>query len=674
MITGVLLSLLLALLVPCVLADDGTPAYVFAIIIILPIVAVIAVVYFVTRYLRRDKPVLPAATTKPSITYTSSEEKKTNHHQSIEIERCCSEESEAPPPTMPTKYEDFKITLPLPPASTSLFSDKLELSSDEATELYKKYMNGDGIVSIDAHHTQKQRFSLQQKAATLKSTLRQSLRRQRSSKQSSSSTTPLRDLFDRPPSRRSSMESRIPPVSPKTPDTPLTPLTPPPPPALPPFAAEKVAVDNFYPRKSFEPDSRPFDPEPIRITRKPVIVEPVVDKPEVVDVAPVAMATTLSPEPIFSEAMEPVAMVHSQSVTRDSISREPSIARESFAMEHVDREPIIRKQPSPEPEQKPTSSAETEAHKIIQFASTRSKRRSFLADLQRNAEGKLSPSSSNSDFSRSSPSVQDIISWWQKESSLKSSQSNNSLTTPSIMQQEEPPIEERNTPKVSPPPSVHNPLSRQSSAVRPASSLFSGMNGSPRASLGSLSRLSAAERMMIVGNSSISSNTSNVNSVRRTLQETWSSDHSNSSSANSSVASRHHHMLSIRGQHNFQQRPAMPAGFMDEEGPMPTASFSSSTVRTMIPEGEYQDNKEQQKPKQQPKAQQGSFSRSNPINQRQSITLKPKPAPKPAGPPATTVRGGRKQQRGGIPWMSGQSSTDKTPAQREKDRYLQSLK
>ena len=182
--------------------------------------------------------------------------------------------------------------------------------------------------------------------------------------------------------------------------------------------------------------------------------------------------------------------------------------------------------------------------------------------------------------------------------------------------------------------------------IRPASNVFSGTNESPRASLGSLSRLSTTERMMIMGgNNSISSNASNVEAIRQSLQTTWSSDHSsNSSSTNSSVASRHanqssqhQHLLSMRGQNHWQQRPAMPDEFMDEqlEGPIPTASFSSSTVRTMIPEGEYHeqaiaDNKnsdkkiqraetQSQSQRQKQQQQQGSFSRNNPINQRQSI-------------------------------------------------------
>ena len=272
--------------------------------------------------------------------------------------------------------------------------------------------------------------------------------------------------------------------------------------------------------------------------------------------------------------------------------------------------------------------------------------------------------------------------------------------------------------------------------IRPASSLFSGTNESPRASLGSLSRLSTAERMLIMGaNNSIRSNASNVESIRQSLQTTRSSDHSSdsSSSTNSSIASRHanqpsqhQHLLSMRGQHHWQQRHAMPDEFMDEqlEGPIPTASFSSSTVRTMIPECEYHeqaiaDNKNSDKKSQQAQTQpqpqrqkqqqkQGSFSRNNPINQRQSISptvttsstkknvssLKSsvntptttttsdtvayrKQTTATATGTYNTMRGGRKQQRGSIPWLQNSNSNPsntKTPAQQEKDRYLHSLK
>ncbi|KAI9312629.1 hypothetical protein BX666DRAFT_804754 [Dichotomocladium elegans] len=84
-----------------------------------------------------------------------------------------------------------RINLPLPPPSTSLFSDKMELSSDEAMELFDKYVN----VELDKSATVSGGFTanIQQKAATLRSTMRQSLRRQKSTNKPA---IPLQDLFD----------------------------------------------------------------------------------------------------------------------------------------------------------------------------------------------------------------------------------------------------------------------------------------------------------------------------------------------------------------------------------------------------------------------------------------------------------------------------------------------
>ncbi|KAI7872334.1 hypothetical protein BDF14DRAFT_1877550 [Spinellus fusiger] len=83
------------------------------------------------------------------------------------------------------KLHETKLTLPLLPPSTSLFSDKMELNSDEALELYSNCMIASqevaeskqerGFVSIEFER-------IQQKAATIKNTLHQSIRRQKSLK------------------------------------------------------------------------------------------------------------------------------------------------------------------------------------------------------------------------------------------------------------------------------------------------------------------------------------------------------------------------------------------------------------------------------------------------------------------------------------------------------------
>ncbi|KAI9033911.1 hypothetical protein CLU79DRAFT_726216 [Phycomyces nitens] len=100
------------------------------------------------------------------------------------------------------KRQDSKPTSPLAPPQNSLFSDKMELNSNEAMELYStgvlasqeaaEAKQARGFVSIDFE-------KMQQKATTMKNTLHQSLRRQRSLKLS----VPVNQMFhsgDEPPS------------------------------------------------------------------------------------------------------------------------------------------------------------------------------------------------------------------------------------------------------------------------------------------------------------------------------------------------------------------------------------------------------------------------------------------------------------------------------------------
>ena len=111
----------------------------------------------------------------------------------------------------------------------------------------------------------------------------------------------------------------------------------------------------------------------------------------------------------------------------------------------------------------------------------------------------------------------------------------------------------------------------------------------------------------------------NVDTIRRMLRSSWSGNnlkHSGSSqtlsslsdmgsvgssyypsspspfgSTNPRLQNQHLASLSLRS-HSVvhRSRPSMPTGFMNpQEGPVPTASFSSSTVRTMIPAEEVEE-------------------------------------------------------------------------------------
>ncbi|GAN04572.1 hypothetical protein MAM1_0067d04033 [Mucor ambiguus] len=86
-------------------------------------------------------------------------------------------ESDYTPPEPP---QEIKISLPLPPPSTSFFSDKMELDGDDAQDFYAMYLNSkskqdNSFISIDLDMPSFY-SNVQQKAATIKSTLRQSLR------------------------------------------------------------------------------------------------------------------------------------------------------------------------------------------------------------------------------------------------------------------------------------------------------------------------------------------------------------------------------------------------------------------------------------------------------------------------------------------------------------------
>ncbi|KAF7732488.1 hypothetical protein EC973_003233 [Apophysomyces ossiformis] len=91
------------------------------------------------------------------------------------------------------------LSLPLPVSTGSLFADKMELSSDEAIDLFQQYMNAKSAEAADPKHDRGfisidlsgAAASLQQKAATIRGTLRQSIRRQKSVK----SATPVNQLF-----------------------------------------------------------------------------------------------------------------------------------------------------------------------------------------------------------------------------------------------------------------------------------------------------------------------------------------------------------------------------------------------------------------------------------------------------------------------------------------------
>ncbi|KAI8328934.1 hypothetical protein EDC96DRAFT_569388 [Choanephora cucurbitarum] len=88
----------------------------------------------------------------------------------------------------------IKINLPLPPPCSSFFSDKMELNSDEANYLFEAYSQQEASSAPpeDRHLISIAAANIQLKAATIKSTLRQSLRRKKSS---AARHTPINQYF-----------------------------------------------------------------------------------------------------------------------------------------------------------------------------------------------------------------------------------------------------------------------------------------------------------------------------------------------------------------------------------------------------------------------------------------------------------------------------------------------
>lgn len=124
-----------------------------------------------------------STSTIPPTTSTSYYEKSNDIYDKKSME----DNSWIPPPPLSADVTDIKISLPLPPPSTSFFSDKMELDSSEANELYTSYMNvaaQQEYVSIDLDEKpflSNAAANISQKAATLRSTLKQSMRRKSSS-------------------------------------------------------------------------------------------------------------------------------------------------------------------------------------------------------------------------------------------------------------------------------------------------------------------------------------------------------------------------------------------------------------------------------------------------------------------------------------------------------------
>ncbi|CEP19044.1 hypothetical protein [Parasitella parasitica] len=120
----------------------------------------------------------PTQTIKKTTTTTTTTTTVTpQHNEKTDKVASNIDESDYPPPE---PAQEIKFSLPLPPPSTSFFSDKMELGGDITQDFYDIYLSnkkkqGNDFVSIDVD-TPSFYANVQQKAATIKSTLRQSMR------------------------------------------------------------------------------------------------------------------------------------------------------------------------------------------------------------------------------------------------------------------------------------------------------------------------------------------------------------------------------------------------------------------------------------------------------------------------------------------------------------------
>ncbi|GAA5803144.1 hypothetical protein HPULCUR_008619 [Helicostylum pulchrum] len=152
-----------------------------------------------------------SSTTIPSASTTPYEKTSIYENDSHNNKYILPLEDNLPQPPPPSAATDHKINLPLPPPSSSFFSDKMELDSVEANDLYASYMNvaaaQQDYVSIDLDEKpflSKAAADISQKAATLRTNLRQSMRRKSSS---GAPKVALNQFFDNASSSNSSLKS-----------------------------------------------------------------------------------------------------------------------------------------------------------------------------------------------------------------------------------------------------------------------------------------------------------------------------------------------------------------------------------------------------------------------------------------------------------------------------------
>lgn len=751
---------------------------------------------------------------------TSTSTLKNNSHSTIPLSSAppspytytshLDEKNNIPPPvSIPVKddnassvsTDEIKINLPLPPPNLSFFTDKMELDSIEANDIYNSYLNQQqDYVSIDLDDSKpflsSAAATIQQKTATIRSTLRQSMRR-KSVTNKSGSIAPLNQFFDNMSNNTSTSSIRSPTKSPaesarmsrqssstssrfprsivgqSTPSLPTT--------ILPPPSPRPDSPLEYFSRNSSKKSLvRHESPENEELNSNKIMIDTI--PPESYFSLPMSPST---PSPL---GLKTITSVPTQAITDTDYSMVDEINK--YDMNEVDDDSQHSNQEEKENQEATNTDSPLEAasaaRKIIRSASRKSRTRSMIitdeaahAMFSHFANGQIpSTPTSNSvskyatlrgsnkknfsevsldinnwtstkvaDTSAASPSssspkrtlMSSTLSGSATVSgrkALQSQQSNidnqgdssdnllagrNDNTKSATLGKKSGTAAPLNGSSTSPKslrnlfshPSQEDVKQEQISTKDQSDSII--LKSAPSSARTSLSivttdihkvenntlKTTPGSPITVESISPYSSKNNtlrkmgnNVDTIRRMLQSSWSgnnlkesgSNHSLSSSSagdrNSSymdsvgssyrpVASplgsvnprlQNQHLVSLSLKASTSQtartRPSMPIGFMNDEtniegggggGPTPTASFSSSTVRTMIPAEEAE----------------GGQSKLKMQEKKSSIS---------------GMLGSRQQNRSHQPSRLGNNTrkqpqqTGKTPAQKEREKYLESLK
>ncbi|ORX47780.1 hypothetical protein DM01DRAFT_1410149 [Hesseltinella vesiculosa] len=590
-------------------------------------------------------PTTTTCTTNPSSGITLME--------NISSEKLCPDSSIS---SSPVKcYKEFDINLPLPPPTTSFFSDKLELNSDEATRLFHMYLQKEGINSQEVSSrpvSTNLKDTLAQFHQKATATLRSTLRRQKSSSARPSPVN-IQQIFEPTQASASSVKTMslvaqpkengsVIPENGKHDSDDLFKTSPPP-----------TLSPKDYPACT-QPDGDSFQPHDKHVTMSapPILLTP----PEDDDDQTLTMSPTQDSPPLDSPTTKLSGML-----------TEDGGIKSTFIYQQSDNELMIKEVAANEA-LNPASLGQTPLSTgsiIMQTSPPPSSILSSCTGLPFSSAG--SPSTTTNQLAEAPSSIvntagsdiQDTSQLWETDENCSPHDifyaNSNETTTPEG--------------SMSPPQA-------------------------PRKSIASNSPLSSRRSSVDQGiqvNATQQAYATHVDSVRRVLQATWNSKRI---SENGSVSSRstmshksppgsinprqlNQHLASmvLQQQQAYSSHPTLPTIFSSREhqeellGPAPTVSFSSSTVRTMIPDNEaVPEASTVQKTTTTPVSATVPLLRSN--NPSSTVVqLKSTPVKKDYSKKAGTMRAGR-QNRASVPWQPN----EKTPAQRERDRYLQSLK